>query len=121
MLVTTARIKAVYLMLLHLPPFNRWGLEHPDKVQFAVTHDLEKHGGYNISDAGKHRIEINPHTVVALLQLVETVAHEMVHMRQEMTGKRPAVRDKGNGQHNKEFYRLANLVCRDLGFDPTRF
>lgn len=119
-LVTPGRIRAVYRMLQTFPPFSRWALPHPEVVACRLVDDLNTLGGYNRTPGGTHVLEINPHTILTLGQLVETVAHEMAHMRQEIVGRRPAIKSP-NDQHNREFYRLARLICRDLGFDPARF
>jgi len=120
-LVTQSRIKAVYTMLLHLPPFVRWGLPHPDRIKFCIldkADHLDSYARYDKTGTGKHIIAVNPHLTLSLLLLIENVAHEMVHLKQDMKGRRPY---KATNQHNKEFFRMVRLVCRDLGLDPQRF
>jgi hypothetical protein len=49
------------------------------------------------------------------MTLVETMAHEMIHARQQQ-----ARTCTPNTEHNAEFQRLAALVARHHGFDPAR-
>lgn len=80
-LITPGRIQAVYTMLAAFPPFCRWPMPHPALVTFRASDDLTVQGVYRRTTAGRHVIEINRHTVVALAQMIETVAHEMAHPR----------------------------------------
>jgi hypothetical protein len=113
-LVTPARLRAIYTMLLHMPPFIRWQMPHPDTVKFYLVHDPKINGEYS----HPHRIGINPETCSDLPHIERVMAHEMVHMRQELIGRRPATKDD---QHNREFYRLARIVCRNLGYASENF
>ena len=79
---------------------------------------LDSYARYDKTGAGNHIIAVNPHLTLSLLLLIENVAHEMVHLKQDMKGRRPY---KATKQHNKEFFRMVRLVCRDLGLDPQRF
>lgn len=115
-LVTVKRMRAIYTMLLSFPPFDRWDLPPADEVKFIVLKDLRTHGTYN--SFARHEIGIHPDTHWTLLTFIATMAHEMAHMRQEMTGKRPATKDE---QHNRAFYSIARQICQRLGFDPERF
>lgn len=118
MLVTQARLRSVYAMLSAMPPFNRWALPAAGTVRFYLVNKPATDGEYNVDDKGRHSIGINSDRCHTLIHLTRTMAHEMVHMRQELIGKRPATKDE---QHNREFYRLARLVCRDLGFESEGF
>ena len=44
------------------------------------------------------------------------MAHEMIHIRQAIRGTTTA-----NTQHNAEFHRIADRVCRIHGFDRKAF
>jgi hypothetical protein len=116
-LVTVRTIRAAYELLRAFHPFARWKLPPASEVRIELVSNLKTDGEYNF-DGKRHTIGVNPTTHYTLLDLVETVAHEMAHMRQELTGKRPATKDD---QHNPEFHRLARLICRDLGFNGKRF
>jgi len=116
-LVTVRRIRAVYKMLCEFPPFNRWRLPDASVVKFQLIQSLLSEGEYNC-DEGKHSIGVNPHLIHKTDYLLYVIAHEMAHMKQELNGRRPGSKDE---QHNREFYRIKRLVCRDLGLDVERF
>lgn len=116
-LVTVPRMRAAYAFLVAMPPFSRWKMPPPDAVRFYPIRDLKDWGAYN-NEYGEHRIGVNVHLVTTMPLLLRVVAHEAVHLRQEMLGRRPATLDE---QHNKTYYRLAGSVCQALGFDPETF
>jgi hypothetical protein len=116
-LVTRPRIKAIYTMLRLLPPFCRWGLPEPDAIKFTICNGTH-HGMYSVDEKDRINIEINPYTHITLFMLTMTIAHEMVHIRQDQLGQLPNSESK---QHNKAFQRLARMVCKELGFEPTEF
>ena len=117
-LVTINRTRSLYAWLRSVEPFNRWGLPEADAVRFYPMHDGTDFGEYDLRASGEHVIGLNAARLTTLDLYVRTLAHEMVHMRQQLIGRRPATKAD---QHNREFYRLAGLVCRSLGFDPEHF
>jgi hypothetical protein len=116
-LVTPKRVRAVYALLQHVPPFERWSLPPVGNIKFEILHGPDT-GEYSVDWNDRATIAVNADTNLSLAQMVETVAHEMVHLRQDQLGRLPEVRTE---KHNAEFRRLARLVCRDLGFDVQRF
>lgn len=116
-LVTVTRIRALYDAFCSLPPFHRWSMPPGRDVRFKLCSDLGHIAVYN-TEKGKHVIEVNPHLVHTFSEFAMAILHEMAHLRQEVVGKRPGSLDE---QHNREFYRLKRLICRDLGLDPERF
>jgi hypothetical protein len=116
-LVTVRTLRAVYDALRAFQPFARWKLPAGSEVRFQ-TEISDKDDGAYCFDGTRHRIAINPRNHFSLNDIAETMAHEMVHMRQQLTGRLPEVRAE---PHNKEFHRLKRLVCRDLGFNGKRF
>lgn len=117
MLASPARLRAIYASLLAFPPFNRWSLPEPNAVKFELLADADT-GEYSLDENDRACIAVNGDTNLTLLQITETVAHEMVHIRQDQLGRLP---DDPAKHHNAEFRRLARLVCRNLGFDVQRF
>lgn len=113
--LTPEALRAAYEFLRGMPPFNRWRLPAPDYISFEVTSSTIDHGIYHAPKDGPHRIKIsgavNGHTATLLM----TMAHEMVHLYQQVSGT--ATR----AQHNAQFKRLAAQVCRHHGFDPKAF
>jgi hypothetical protein len=116
MIVTAHHIAAAYTMLREFPPFRGWRLPPATEVHFEVI-EGEDFGHYNDHE-GRHAIGINADKVLTLRGLIYTVAHEMTHMRQELTGKRPGTKDD---QHNKAFNRMGQTVCRKLMIPPDEF
>lgn len=111
MKVTAQTLRAVYTLLRTLPPFKRWKLPTADNVIFEVLkrdkdHASLEHGKYPV-------VSVNPHTHNTLLHVVESVAHEIAHMRQR--------KFDGGMTHNKRFQKIALQICNSLGLDPQRF
>lgn len=114
-LVTPQRIREAYSFLRECPPFSRWGLPDAAELRFEVLHSRD-HAEFDPTQR-RHAIRVNPMTHLTLEQLFGSVAHEMVHLRQEMTGRYPVKRDA----HNADFRRWAKQVCHSLGFDVQTF
>jgi predicted SprT family Zn-dependent metalloprotease len=47
--------------------------------------------------------------------LVETVAHEMIHLHQARAGT------ETRAEHNREWHRLADTVCKRFGWQRDKF
>lgn len=116
-MIKTTQLRAVYAMLREFPPFNRWGLPPADQVKFELIEppDLAE---FSEDDDGRLTIAINPLKHVWLYQIIESVAHEAVHMRQHMLDRLPVSDTK---HHNKEFDKMAWQVCKELGMNPQTF
>lgn len=105
-------LAAVYDCLRVFPPFKRWKLPPADEVQFSVTRARDRVGSYCALGNGKHRITASSEKVGHTDTLMRLVAHEMIHMHQEIAGTATSA------QHGAEFQRLAALVAKYHGFDP---
>jgi hypothetical protein len=113
--VTPRNLQAIYDLLSVLPPFDKWRLPESSLVTFQLLAGKD-HAEYSVDDRDRLCIAVNPDTHITLNQLVESVAHEMVHLRQDMLDRLPA-----KEPHNAEFRRWAKAVCVALGFDVQRF
>ena len=113
MKVTPRHVSAAYRLFRTLPPYCRWGL--PEDVEFRITKRPDVYGTYQLV-GGRHRITISRRNVKSLHGLIVTLAHELIHLRQELTG---SCGDRS--QHNRAFVRTARHVCRALGFDSAGF
>lgn len=112
--VTAETVRAVYVMLLCFPPFSRWSLPPPEKVNFCVAPLKSMWGDF---DPNNHTIRISTVNVTTFLSLVTAVAHEMVHLKQDVSGRWPA-----KDAHNADFKRMAKQVCKHFPFfDPGNF
>ena len=121
MRATPKQLKAIYTMLLEMPPFQRWGLPEPNKVKFVIVNDPQSHGHYvPPEDTEKHEIAINSYSHTTLLDHIMTVAHEMGHMRQAAIGRLPDTHDQVK-VHNHSWQRIARVICEALGFPAANF
>lgn len=124
--LTPEILEKVYELLRVTAPFKRWKLPHADEVEFRVKDLGQNMAWYHYEDdiqkmlvKPTHRIELCVMDHRELKLTVESMAHEMVHMRQRLhedvkTGKRSA-------PHGKVFKRLAAQVCRAHRLDPAKF
>jgi len=103
--ITPDLLERTYELLRHTRPFRRWKLPEADDVEFHVTRHRDRFGDCTDGDPYTIRISSTKHDTLATV--LETMAHEMCHMR-DIT-------------HGKVFTRLAKQVCRHHGFDPKTF
>lgn len=70
-------------------------------------------GEYLMSDPPQIMVSaaLNGH----LLNVLQTLAHEMVHLAQHHSGT------AGRYEHNRDFLRRAKLICRSFGWDERVF
>lgn len=114
--MTPDTMEAAYRLLATTLPFRRWAMPHPDKINFVVSLHRDRHAHHRAfcaPELGTHEIAISARKVKSVPLLIECMAHEMVHIRQDQLGMRD--------QHGKGFKRLAKLVCRRHGFDLAKF
>jgi hypothetical protein len=111
--ITPEMMEASYELLRTTLPFRRWKLPHADQIDFAVLVTRERFGHYRAyKDGTGHEIAVST-KVKTLHMMTEVIAHEMVHLRQEL------LRHRDN--HGKHFKRLASLVCRRHGWNLATF
>ena len=113
--LTPLRLAAVYDMLRAWPPFYRWQLPVGAEVRFRVARTRQWHAQWWI-EGGRHHIDVSAATHGHLSSLIETVAHEAIHVRQRI-----AKTETRGVEHNAEFHRLAKRICTIHGFDPNAF
>ena len=116
MLLTAEVLAAAYEYLWHTEPFSLWNLPSSDEVKFLVV-KTTKLFGYHLFDGKKHTIAISSKRCVRTLSLMETMAHEMIHLYQHNTKPKMA----RPGKHNKAFHQLGDHVCKIHGFDRGCF
>jgi hypothetical protein len=107
-------LRAAYVYCVHTPPFNEWNLPDSGKIRFRVVSD-ERCRGWYWRQQRKHEICISETCIGRSHSLIETMAHEMIHLRQAITG------NETKTMHNAEFRKLAAEVCAYHGFDPKLF
>lgn len=114
--LTPHALAAAYDYLRATPPFNGWKLPESDAVEFGVTKHRDREGDHNVYQrVGEHIIRASSHFVKTTDGVMQLMAHEMIHMHQEITKTITRV------QHNRAFHRLARRVCRCHGWDAVRF
>ena len=109
--LTPARLAAVYDCLRAFPPFQGWRLPEADAVEFRVSLRVDEFGRYELRGE-QHCIEISGVLTIDWQSLVETMAHEMVHLHQARSG--PV-------DHDAQWQRMATSVCRAFGWRREGF
>lgn len=112
--ITPEIVEATYELLRLTPPFRGWRLPQADEVGFHVLRTKSICGDHYYYD-GRHHIRISYKRHSTLRSLTETIAHEMVHMREHELGVRNDI------AHGTVFHRLADQVCRHHSFDRGAF
>jgi hypothetical protein len=113
--LTPAVLEAAYRFLQSTKPFCSWKLPDADDVEFRVAHCKLWHGLFDSGTDGTPRISVSSWSVGRTESLIETMAHEMIHLYLEESGM------DDRGEHGERFYKAAATVCRYHGFDPKRF
>lgn len=115
--LTPARLAATYECLRAFPPFCKWKLPPAGEMKFRVTRHADREGHYTrYVGTAKHIICISSRNIGFFNSLAEVMAHEMIHLKQGV-----AKTETPNTQHNAEFRRHAEHVCRLFGWDPKTF
>lgn len=112
--LTPDMLEYAYRLLCTTLPFRRWDMPHPDKVEFNVSGARDRfahHRAY--TDGERHEIAVSAAKVKTPELLVQCMAHEMVHIRQDQL--------KMRDQHGRGFRSLAKLVCLRHGWDLDKF
>lgn len=111
--LTPEMLRASYEYLRATPPFRRWGLPPADEIEFHVTRHKDKAGECESSGGQEPVIRISSQLIGWTQSLMETMAHEMIHLHLDRRGERAS--------HGASFKRTAAQVCRRHGFDPKLF
>lgn len=114
-LVTPKRLRETYAYLRGCKPFAGWKLPEAETLKFEVLEGRD-HAQYDPNQR-RHLIKVNAMTHLTLEQLFASMAHEMVHLHQDLLGRLPCQKDP----HNGDFRRWAKSVCHHLGFDVQKF
>ena len=107
-------LEQAYEYVRATPPFCKWNLPDGEDVVFRVVWDPTRRGWYN-KIKGRHVIAVSSRCTGHTSSLIETMAHEMIHLHQESAGM------ENGAQHNAAFLKLAAQVCKVHGFDPKLF
>ncbi len=103
---------AAYTYLSCLPPFSTWGMPDPYRISLKLSTSTMTCGQY---EPDPHRITISKVSNANHDEVLKTMAHEMVHLHLERTGK-------GNHEnHDENFWKHAALVCDTFGWKVEDF
>jgi len=107
-------LRAAYDFLRASSPFCEWHLPPSSAISFDLENADHRLGYYNKVN-GKHVIGIKARLIGKTSELIEVLAHEMVHLHRRI--------EYGNGSdpHDATFRKLARQVCNAHGFDFSRF
>lgn len=112
-------LRAAYNYLRDTPPFHRWKMPEADEVGFIVAKTKRVYGECTISKPKDKRfrslfnIAVSCDLVKSTDVLMETMAHEMCHIKCELLGSKSV--------HGYEFKRLAKSVCKQHGWREETF
>jgi hypothetical protein len=116
--LTPEALENAYEYLRSTLPFRRMNLPHADEMMFRVMGARDRFGHFKgrIKDnSDLNEIALSQAKVRSTAMLMETMAHEMIHLHQHEKGSCT------RGVHNAHFRRTAARVCRIHGFDPDTF
>ena len=105
-------LEETYVYLAGLPPFSKWKLPRSTEIAFEVNRSQQMQGEY---DTDPHTIKVSSYFCKTWTDVLETVAHEMVHLHLEKSGH------YSHADHGKAFKRCAAQVCKSFGWDKETF
>lgn len=113
--ITPQHVAAVYEMLRQLEPFDAWSLPEADLIEFRTDMRRNVVGEHNYRARKRQAplIRVSLACNGHLLTLMQTVAHEMVHLAQIVNGEREG--------HQETFIKRTAAVCKEFGWDEKAF
>ena len=112
MKLTERQLRATYTYLSQLPPFNKWKMLDEYRIEFVVNRASMTCGMY---EPDPHTISVSSVSNVSHMDVLKTVAHEVIHLTLERQGK------GGHEDHNDDFLAMAREVCESFGWDTETF
>jgi hypothetical protein len=113
--LTRDLLELAYDLLCATAPFDGWNLPAGEDVVFKVIRSDAVRGDYSRDVQGRHVIRISSRCIGTVATLIETMAHEMIHLHEGQNGT--ATRS----EHNAAFRKFADEVCRVHRFDAKAF
>ena len=109
-------LAAAYDYLRTTPPFSSWKLPPSDEVEFAVTRHRDREGDHCVYQyTAEHVIRVSSAAIKTTDALMQVIAHEMLHARQEIT------KTARRGEHNPQFRTIARRICKVHGWPTETF
>ena len=109
---TESDLFAAYQYLSALKPFSAWNLPSSQSVEFEVNRSQMLQGEYS---PDPHTIKVSAEHCKTQIAVLETVAHEMVHLALEQSG------GYGHLNHDEDFLKHAKAVCKAFGWKTKGF
>ena len=106
-------LAAMYDCFRQLPPFSEWKLPESDAIEFRTPARNDVFGEFQDGDPPIITVSSAKHAHTNTIIL--TLTHEMVHLAQSIHGH-----DNKN-QHNADFRKRANRVCKLHGWDSLAY
>jgi len=107
-LITDKTVKAIYIMLRKLPPFNKWELPPASKIKFKVIQDYKFMGELDVKP---YRMKFGSNHQEHFETIVTTIAHEMIHLSLYLEGV------PSYNIHTRKFKEKAHEIGVLFGFD----
>src|ERR1700681_4999961 len=114
--LTPEILRAAYNYLSETEPFHGWNMPDAEDLKFVVTHGRARQGRCCL-DHNSAIIEISDAYHKHTSSLMETMAHEMIHLHHYQSG----LKKTKHSWHGKVFWAFAREVCAAHGFDPGQF
>jgi hypothetical protein len=108
-------LAAAYEYLRVTEPFRRWNLPDSEDIKFHVIRNIALRGFYRRDRYNRHSISISSNCIGFSESLIEAMAHEMIHLHENMTGL------ETNAIHGAAWHKFADIVCKIHGFDRKLF
>lgn len=115
--MTPATLAAAYDLMKTTLPFRCWKLPKSADVTFRVNQSTVEYGACYLTVAKKIPvIRVSARSVKTIPQLLEVMAHEMIHLHEDTQHKA-----RSDVSHSALFRRYAKQVCRHHHFDMEFF
>lgn len=108
--ITPTTVKATYTWLKTFPPFNKWRLPNPEKLNFSVESLKSRWADY---DPETKTLRVSSARVSTYHSLIQAVAHEMIHVKEDLAGR-------WSDKHDTVYFKSrCKTICKHWGFDPN--
>lgn len=101
-----------YDMLAATPTLSKWNLPPAEDIRFKVIKRKDRFA-HHLVKGGVHHIEVSASLVGRFETLVSTMAHEMIHVHQDLVGLPRA--------DDNSFAKFADKICKELDLDRLTF
>lgn len=119
--LTPLLIVSMYRMLRDCPPFTSWRLPDADDIEFRTSRRKDAAGEHiektPPTRGAKYTIMVSTEKNGHLDTILQTLAHEMIHLAQAVA----KVPRRYEAHDNQDFVTRARKVCAVMGWDRRAF